>query len=511
MKPVPHSTSTHESSWLLEGPKHRYEPLSGSLTCDVVIVGAGITGLTAGLLLKREGKRVVILERDQVGSGTSGYTTAHLTTMHDSDYSELEDSFGRDGTQAVARSMADAIDRIEGFCRELAIPCDFARVDGYYYSEDRSGLSYLDREFTAAMGAGITVRRVDTVPLPFPNVGGFIVPNQARIHATKYLLGLASAFHGDGCAIYGDTAVRDFEGGSTACVRADVGTVRARNIILATHTPLGRSVLHAALSPTRSYVAAFEAEEPLHDALFWDTAEPYHYIRRQPLPGGREYILVGGFDHKTGDGNTEQSRLNLERYVRERFKVSRLISQWSAQFYVPADGLPYIGEVPTGGCVYVGTGFNGEGMTLGTVSGMVLVDLILDRANPYATLYRPTRFNASTACSFVSGGASMAKHVLIDRVMNPPSKVLQNLPRDTGLVVKDGITPLAVYRDEADQIHVRSAVCRHMKCIVQWNDFEKTWDCPCHGGRYSATGEHLEGPPLQNLTPGELKDKSEAA
>jgi len=312
---------------------------------------------------------------------------------------------------------------------------------------------------------------------------------------------MAKAVHGNGCVVYEQTRVSNVHDSSEQC-KVECGpnaSVKAKHVIMATHTPIGLHVtMHTAVFPMRSYVMAVRVSENLPAALFWDTAEPYHYIRRHSA-SQPDVLIVGGCDHKTGQADEAKHISMLEQYVRERFTVSEVLTRWSAQYYDTTDGLPYIGQLPGHSHTWIGTGYLGEGLTWGTVAGLLLADEIGGVPNAYASLYRPTRFKpVAGAPRFIKENLNVMKHFVGDR-FSWDAREFESVPIGDGCIVQQGIHKVAVYRDTSGKVHACSATCTHMGCIVKFNQAEKTWDCPCHGARYDTTGKVIEGPALVDL------------
>lgn len=487
----------HRSLWSATVEGMAFEPLRSDIEVDVAIVGAGITGLTAAVLLKRAGKRVAVLERGHVASGSTGSTSAHLTTMFDVGYHTIEKGYDRDTVSAVARSMYETIDGIERLVHELDINCSFARVNGYYYTEDDSGIEQVEQELDSCRRAGLAVSMLDSVPLPYPTRKGFSIERQGRLHPVAYCNGLARAVHGDGCAVYTGTPVLELSDGEPGTIRTSEATVTARDIFLATHTPLGVNPLQTALSVERSYVIAVRMPEGAPDGLFWNTATPYEYIRPYHMPDGTAALVVGGKDHAVGHGDPRQSLQSLVQFTRDRFSFDEVLYNWSTQYYAPADSLPFIGKSPFHSHLYVATGFSGDGLVMGSLGGMIVSDAIAERGNPFARVYRPRRLNVSGVSEFIQLGMHNAEMLIGDRLAH--GKDPESLSPGESTVRRHEGVITAFHRDHDGTMHHRSAVCPHMKCIVHWNDGEGTWDCPCHGSRYHVDGNVIEGPTLSPL------------
>lgn len=494
-----------DSLWWKTASVPTRAPLSGDLEVDVAIVGAGLTGLTAAVLLARAGRRVAVVEAERVAAGTSGGTSAHVTQVLDHRYKDLRSKFGEDGVRLVCDSTRAGLERIAAFVAEERIDCDFARIPGYLYAESREDTSQIEEELEGARQAGLSVELVRELPLPFPVAAAVRFADQARFDPVRYVAGLAATAERAGAHIFEGSRVRDVHGGEPCRLETGLGAVTARTVILATHTPAGFNLLQTEIEPVRSYVlAARLAGQTPPDGLFWDTDDPYHYTRSYRTPEG-DLLVVGGADHKTGEGDEEASYRDLESYVRDRWRVESIPYRWSSQFYEPIDGLPYIGRAFSSEHVLVGTGYSGTGLVLSTLAGMLLSDEALGRENAWSDLYRTTRVKPlAGGPKFMAMNLDVAKRFVADRVSVPEISDLSEIPLGEGRVVEWRGEKVAIYRPESGEARAVSPVCTHMGCLVHWNSAERTWDCPCHGGRYQPDGRVLEGPPVKELAPVEL-------
>lgn len=471
-------------------------PNSGELpaACEVAIVGAGITGLTAALHLRATGRSVVVLDAGQPGDGTTGGSSAHLTTLPDSGLRRTETVFSTEANRHVTRAMRDAIGQIRHWVEAHNIECGYRSTDGHLFAEDAAGAQVVRDEAEAAARAGLEPRLRATLPLPFPVTAAFQLEQQAEFDPLAYARGLARAFASAGGILLTHTRVTDYREGRHVEVTTSRGSLRADQLILATHTPLGRSLLHAEMEPQRSYLIAATLEGEPPAGLYWDTATPYHYLRRIDRRGQPPLLLLGGEDHKTGTPISEDPYQRLLDWMRARFAVRRVEARWSAQYYAPADGFPYVGRPLTSLRVYVATGFNGDGLTLGTAAGGLLADLLQGRESELATLLAPTRVRPRALGRVVALNVEGAKHLVPREDTSPPE------PGEGVVQIQNGAT-VAVSCSPSGEITTCSARCPHLGCIVQWNSAEKTWDCPCHGSRFDATGARLEGPTWSDLEP----------
>lgn len=481
----------------------RFRALSGRQDADVCIVGAGIAGLTTAYLLQKEGVSVAVVDARGIAGGETGRTTIHLTAALDERYFKLESLHGTENCRHIAASHLNAIDRIEAIIHDEAIDCQFMRVDGYLTATNKKDEKQLEKEVEALNRIGLTdAAMVSHIPLEGYDWNAAIrYPNQACLHATRYIDGLAKAFERLGGRIYVDSPVRQIQGGSHAHVVTDTDArINARSIVVATNTPINdRVVMHTKQIPSRTYAISIEvAKDTLPPILIWDTETPYHYVR---LVKGttKDYLITGGEDHKTGHMADAESRYRqLEEWTRERFAgCGEVTHRWSGQILEPMDHIAYIGRNPMDDDnVYIVTGTSGNGTTYGTIAGMLLTDLIQNRENPWTQIYDPARkpaFKADSMKEYAKFNshavAHMGDHLKAGEVDSP-----EDIQPGTGAVIRRGMHKIAMYRDDEGMLHERSAVCPHLGCIVKFNAGEKSWDCPCHGSRFTPDGQVLNGP-----------------
>jgi len=504
----PESGAT-ESVWMQTTEPPPCEPIPADVRTNVCVIGAGVSGMTTAYLLGRAGKAVTVIDNGPIGSGETGRTTAHLTAVLDDRYTSLVHLHGTDNARRAAESHMAAIERIEAIADLEDIDCDFERVNGYLFLGDGDRRDTLDKELHALHTVGFSNARITPhAPVTAFDTGIAIeLARQAQFHPLKYLNGLAKAIVRDGGTIACGTKAMSIEDGEPATVKtADGHTILADDVVVATNSPVNDwMVMHSKLAPYRTYVIAFRIPTgSVPHVLLWDTSDPYHYVRVFSEPGTQdELLIVGGEDHKTGQSHdTEERFARLERWARNRFSMAGTIRfRWSGQVLEPVDGLAYIGRNPgSDKHIYIITGSSGNGMTGGTLGGMLITDLLLERENPWVSLYDPGRITMRSATEYARENINVVEQYAQWLTPGDVGDV-DDIEPGSGAVIRRGIHKIAVYKDETGHVTERSAVCTHLYCIVDWNDTEKTWDCPCHGSRFDAYGRVVTGPAIADLGP----------
>jgi len=487
----------------------RFDSLKGSIQIDVVIIGGGITGLSAAWFLKQSGLKVCVLEREALGRRDTGHTTAHLTCVTDARLGDLVKAFGREQAALVWSAGVTALNLIEQTVTENQIDCEFRRVPGCLHAAigrttDES--EELRREVDLAQELGFEAEFLQRVPIV--EKPGMLLRDQGKFHPRKYLAALAQMVDGGGCGIYEDSEVTEVESDPLVVVTREA-RIACDYLVIATHVPLlgargllGATLLQSKLAPYSSYVVSGRSlSRPTWDVSLWDTSDPYYYLR---IDSGEPFnrVIFGGNDHKTGqESDTDECYRRLEQILHDILPEVEIDHRWSGQVIKTSDGLPFIGE--SAERQFVATGFNGNGFTFATLAGLMARDAVLGTQNPWQQLFaldrKPLR---GGAWDYLKENLDYPYYTVADRVKGPSRKAPGDLKRGEGAIIKRDGRRVACSRDQDGQLHQVSAVCTHMGCLVRWNGAEQSWDCPCHGSRFRMTGEVMAGPaesPLEEV------------
>lgn len=503
--PVNAAAERSRSLWM-DVALPRCAPLRASIEVDVAVIGGGMAGLSVAYEMMKLGRSVAVLDRGRLAGGMTSRTTAHLTWALDDYYFKLEKRRSREAALQYFQSQKVAVDRIEAIAESEAIDCDFARLDGLWLPVGEAGSQTLRTEYEAARDLGIDCDFA-------PPVAGFSgaplrFPNQGRLHPLHYLAGVAKALLEGGARLFEQSPVDGVEEDKERVrLVANDHAVRARHAVVATNSPVNDLVaLHTKQAPYRTYVIAARVPKgAVADRLYWDTLENYHYVRLQP---GLEEdcLIVGGEDHKSGLADDGARRIAaLESWMRAHFSAAGAVTHaWSGQVYEPVDYVPQMGRNPGNRQVYVITGDSGQGITGAVAGALVIRDLVATGNSPWAEVYEPSRKPLKAAGAYFDENVDVAAN-LTEHLTGGEIDDLAQLRPGNGAHFRLHGRKAAVYRDEEGGLHAVSATCTHIGCVVQFNSFERCWDCPCHGSQFGVDGDVLAGPAKKPLRPVALR------
>ncbi len=475
-----------ESYWIASTDTTIYPALEEDVTVDVAVIGGGVTGITTGYLLKKEGQTVAVVDANRIGDGTTGHTTAKITSQHDLIYDKLITRIGKDKAKLYAESNEAAIQLIAKVVEENNIDCDLQWENAYVYTQSNDNVEEIKKEVKAAQSLGIKASFAEKLPLPFPTKAAVQFEGQAQFHPRKYLLSVAGNIAKDGSHIFENTKAISIKGGNKCTVTMENGKkITASKVVIATHYPFSniRGLYVLKIFPERTYAITVKAKSKFPGGMYINVELPTRSLRSVPLDDGQELILIVGESHKTGQGEDFNMHYkNLIDFANQNFDVEEILYRWSAQDYMTTDDIPIIGNITANEPnIFVATGFKKWGITTSAVSAMILKDLIIGNQNPWAEIYDPSRFTE------------------LDTMWNTIEKDLNAIKNGEGKVITVGERNMGAYKDDKGKIYLININCAHMGCELKWNNAEKTWDCPCHGSRYSSIGDVVDGPALMPL------------
>lgn len=500
------------SLWIATAERTAYAPLGANIEVDTAVIGGGVAGLTAALALKSAGQSVAVIEAAGIGTGVTGHTTGKVTSLHRLVYTELAGRHGPHTARSYGHANQAAVEHIARVVSGEGIDCGFRRVPNFTYAETDEALNLVRDEAALAARLGLPAVFTDDVPLPFPVRGAVRFDNQAQLHAVRYLQGLARAVDGAGSFVFEETRALALRDGSPVVVETERGSIRARDVIVATNVPFGdqgsfaaRNILH------RSYLVASRAGSPPLKGTYISVDEPMRSILAVEVDG-TGYVLAGGEGHRAEDsGDTAERYRRLTAFSRSRLGAGEPVFRWSTQDAIPADGLPYVGLMSRDTRhVHVITGLRKWGLTNGTAAALILADTLCGRPNPWARVFDSTRQPRAAATAPAGQGAPVPPSPRPaapdqDSTDTPAAPVLPAAsvlpaPGEGAVIEREG-DKIAVYAAPAGQLQAVSAVCTHLGCTVEFNAADVTWDCPCHGSRFATDGTVIQGPASTNLAP----------
>jgi glycine/D-amino acid oxidase-like deaminating enzyme/nitrite reductase/ring-hydroxylating ferredoxin subunit len=491
-----------KSYWKDHGIPLSFAPLTANLTVDVTVVGGGITGIITAWLLAKEGKKVALLESRKLTDGTTGFTTAKVTAQHGLIYDELIRTIGEEKARLYYEVQEEAIAFLKKTTEQMSIDCDFTTQDAYVYAETKETLSQIEKELDAYEILGINgglAGMEARMRLPFKVEEAIVMRDQAQFHPVKFLEALVRDMAGE-VLIFEETRAEAIENDKVKTT--DGYDVSSEHIIVASHFPFNDfdGFYFSKLHVERSYAIGVKSDRELEEGIYISADKPSRSLRYATMENGEKLLIVGGENHPTGrsERGTMRHYEELSEFTQLHFGVKDILYRWSAQDLITLDRVPYIGLDDEN--IYSATGYAKWGMTNGTTAAHIMTDLVMGRENRFAGVFDPKRTKAKPADikTFVTENAKVAKELIAGKLKGTVTTVDDLQPDEGGVVVVDG-KKAGAYKDEQGNCHLVNTTCTHMGCETKWNDAERSWDCPCHGSRYSYDGSVLEGPAIEPL------------
>lgn len=493
-----------KSYWIASTEDTNYPTLSQDIKVDAVIIGGGLVGIQCAYFLKKEGLKVALLEANRIGSGTTGYTTAKITSQHGLIYDKIKNQMGEELARQYAEANESAIREYKKIAEDNNIECDYIPQPSFIYTQDDNYIQKISDEVKAASSLGIKASYIEEIPFQIPIKAAVRFDNQAQFHPLKYLLALAKTIPDNDSHIFEKSrAVTIDKEGNDYIITTEQGSkVTAERVIIASHYPFYNKLgmYYARVYQERSYVLAVKAKEKYPGGMYINAEDPTRSLRHQPIKNG-ELILVGGEHHKTGQGkDTSEHYEALVDFAKNIFTIDDILFRWSTQDCMTIDGIPYVGHFNSNTPnLYIATGFQKWGMTNSMVSAMLIRDLIVKGKSPWQDVYNPSRKTIlASAKDFIVQNINVAEQ-LIDGKLSPVPDDIDVKNGEGKVVMVDG-KRAGAYRDEKGNLHLVNTTCTHMGCELNWNSAERTWDCPCHGSRFTYDGKIIEGPATKHLS-----------
>ncbi|RDI42320.1 FAD-dependent oxidoreductase [Falsibacillus pallidus] len=486
-----------------------FPALAENLSCDVVVAGGGITGITTACLLAKEGLSVILVEADQLLNGTTGHTTAKVTIQHDLIYDELIQHFGLEKTKQYYAANQSALDFIKNTIAAANLDCGYVEQDAYLYATTKSSADKLKKEYEAYQKIGIPGEILDNIPLELNVEAALKVPKQVQFHPIKYLQHLVDSFLEAGGKIFEQTTAKEIQKDTKIKVVMRSGhSIECSHLAACTHFPFidEKGFYFTRMHADRSYVITAACKKEFPGGMYLSVDEPKRSIRSVECDG-QHLLMIGGESHKAGQSkeNEEKHYQALAEFAEDVFDAAGIHSKWSAQDLITLDKVPYIGPITSSKpSILIATGYRKWGMTNGTYAAHLLKDYVLGKSNPYSEVFNPSRFKADPSVKhFIKENANVAAE-LIKGKLSFPGNSLDDLQKDEGAIVMYNDDRTGAYRDLEGNLHLVDVTCTHLGCECEWNSGDKTWDCPCHGSRFTYDGDVVEGPakkPLKIIEP----------
>ncbi len=485
-----------ETLWKTFSEQTFFPTLTKRIEVDVVIIGGGICGISCAQLLSQRGFTVALLESGKIGEGNTGYSSGNIYQTVGVGLSELSKKHGHKSILNILDSRQEAIRHIKENIFKYQIECDFEEVPINLFSALPIYDELIQSELSLAKKYNLKYFKNDLKELPFPISESIKQEKQIQLNPIRYVQGLANSIFSDDCHIFENTTVIGIEEGvDNHLVNAPFGSIKAKYIVHATHIPKGSMHIQEYLEPTREYSIACKLDGPqLKKGIYWGYLMSREIISlRDYQVNGEHFLIVSGFHHKVGEGNEYLKMVELENFVLKFFDVIEFTHQWSGQYYNSSDLIPMIGRRKEKSNIFLATGFSSDGLTYGTSASLIISDQIIGLNSPYSVVFNPSR------------KIPLKKEIYVGN-NNHIHTYLKDIPQGEGSVILDKGHKIAAYKEKENLIQTCSAICTHLGCIVNWNSAEKTWDCPCHGSRFSVSGDIIEGPALYALEKFELKN-----
>lgn len=492
-----------ESLWIeTTKNKSNFKTLNGNEETEICVIGGGLFGLTTAYYLTKCGKKVIVLEKGEIGSKVSGNTTGKITSQHDLFYAHLIDDYGEEYAKKYLEANEKAIENIKQIIKEEQIDCDFSMQKSYVYTTKEDEVLEIQKEVAVVNKLGKDAKFVNKIDLPIKIKGAIEFEGQAQFHPRKYMLGLANSIEKQN-KIYQYTTVTDVEkNGEKYKVYTDKGSVEAKYIVMASHFPIINmpGFYFVKMYQSTSYLIAVETKSQLPQGMYINVKEPMYSFRTANY-NGKEILLIGGVGNKTGEPIEDNSHYKkLEKKAREMYPDCKILYRWNTRDCISLDKIPYIGEFSNlMKNVYVGTGFKKWGMTSTNVAANIVTDKIMGNKNKYEEIFTATRMKPIKNRWEVENMLKQTVNSIALNKFKIEPYSIEQIKNDNAAIIDINGDNIGVYKDAKGEIYAVKPNCSHLGCLLSWNNLDKTWDCPCHGSRFDYMGRNIYEPAIKNL------------
>ena len=497
-----------KSLWMAESTETNYPRLNTNEKTDICIIGGGIAGAVTAYLLTKQGKKVIVVERNKIGAGVTANSTAKLTSQHGLFYKYLADNYGINVAKKYLESNEEGIKLAEKIINDENIECDYEKKDAYVFATSESELDKIKQEINVIKQIGFNAEFVKDIDIPVEKcLGAMKFNNQAQFDSRKYTIELMNRVEKMGGKIYENSKVINIaQKDKSYIISTEKNTIECNKVIICTHYPIKNfpGMYFVKMYQDKSYVIAVEIgniNKDLISGMYIKSDNPAISFRTAKYKDQR-LLIVAGNGHKTGkpNGKIESSYQNLENYIKKYYPEAKVLFKWSTEDCISLDKIPYIGEfsklLPN---IYVETGFKKWGMSTSHVAAKIICDKIMGNKNDYADIYNSTRLMPIKNRNELGNIIKESTKSLIVNKIKPTKVTIDNIKPGDGEIVEIDGKKVGIYKKEDGKIFKVKPVCKHLGCMLTWNNLEKTWDCPCHGSRYDYMGNIITEPTVKEL------------
>lgn len=470
---------------------------------EICVIGGGMFGLTTAYYLTKYNKDVIVIDKTKIGEKTSGNTTGKITSQHELFYDYLINDYGIEYANKYLEANEEAIANIKKIIEQENIDCDFSEKNAYVFTQNQDEILDIEKEVNAVKKLGKNAEFVNKInDFPLDVKGALKFENQAQFHPRMYMLGLCKTILEKNKIYENTTAIEIERSGDNYIIHTDKADIMAKNIVIATHYPILNmpGFYFTKMYQSTSYIIAIETNKKLPEGMFISAKEPVYSFRTANY-NGKEILLIGGTEHKTGEAiATKEKYKELEELAKKYYPDCKVLFKWNTRDCISLDKIPYIGEFSNFmKNIYVGTGFKKWGMTFSNIAANIVVNKILGKKNKYEEIFNSKRINPIKNRTELKNMISNTANSLIFNKFRIEPFSVEQIDNDNGAIIEINTEPIGVYKNQDGKIYAVKPICSHLGCLLNWNNTDKTWDCPCHGSRFDYMGKNIYEPAIKGL------------